>query len=141
MASFAVKSGSVRDTILAYFRSSWSEITPISYNNIDHNKNFKSDFVRIILRPSTVGVAALGESYFRNTGVVFVQIFAVSDKSTYNLDTYVDRVTEILCDTQLDGNITLRDCEINYTGVSQETHGAFYQANISALYYYDTKRV
>tara|TARA_R110002153_G_scaffold152542_2_gene304133 strand:+ start:8378 stop:8818 length:441 start_codon:yes stop_codon:yes gene_type:complete len=145
MATFSITDSSVRDSIFAYFTTNWNTLTPITYDNLDRNNlgediDYTNDFIRISLRPTRATVNSIGNCNFRNTGVIFVQIFSISNNSVFNNDLYITRVNEILSEVNVTDNIVLRDSEINFSGITQDTNGVYYQTNISVNYYYDTIR-
>jgi|9_EtaG_2_1085328.scaffolds.fasta_scaffold00152_23 hypothetical protein len=140
MASFNKSLSDVRDTVFTYFSSEWNDLTPITYDNIDHYITFNTDWVRISLRATNPSVSAIGQKNFRFKGIIFIQIFTVANNSTMNNDTYINLIIEKFSQIQLENYITLRDTEINGYNISQDTNGVYYQTNMSVQFYYDVVR-
>jgi hypothetical protein len=136
---FSKTLSNVRDDILTDFTSKWT-VTPISYDNNDHVITYNENWVRISVRMLNPSIAALGQDYFRNQGAIFIQIFCVSNSSSYERDILIDKAINDISQLNINGYITTRDAEINYNGVSQDTNGVYDQTNISVGFYYDTVR-
>jgi hypothetical protein len=140
MATFNKSLSDVRDSILTYFNTQWGNLTPITYDNNDHDITYNTDWVRISIRTTNPTVSAIGQKNFRFNGIIFIQLFTVAGNSTSNTDTYINKIIESFTQIQLESYITLRDTEINGYNISQDTNGAFYQTNLSVQFYYDVVR-
>jgi hypothetical protein len=140
MAAFNKSLSDVRDSILAYFNTQWGNLTPITYDNLDHDISYNTDWIRVSIRTTNPTVSAIGQKNFRFNGIIFIQLFTVASNSTANLDVYINKIIESFTQIQLESYITIRDTEINGYNISQDTNGAFYQTNMSIQFYYDVVR-
>jgi hypothetical protein len=130
----------VNDSVLSHFTTAWNNLTPITYDNIDHQINYTGDWIRISNRITNVDVSALGQVNFRPTGVIFMQLFTVAGNSTSNNNVYLDRLFDSMSQVQIEDYITLRQIEINGYSQGQDTNGVYYQTNLSTQFYYDVYR-
>lgn len=141
MATFNKTISDVKDAILTKFNTEWDNLTPVTYDNLDHNITYNTDWVRISVRVTGASVSALGQINYRNTGIIFIQIFQISGQSTSNTDVYVNKIVESMSQIQLENYITLRDVEMNGFNINQDTNGVYYQTNLSIQFYYDASRL
>lgn len=140
MTTFNKSLSDVRDSILTYFNVQWGNLTPITYDNLDHDISYNTDWIRVSIRTTNPTVSAIGQKNFRFNGIIFIQLFTVASNSTANLDVYINKIIESFTQIQLESYITIRDTEINGYNISQDTNGAFYQTNMSVQFYYDVVR-
>ncbi len=137
---FSTTISDVRDAIFSRFQTVWNNLTPISYDNIDTKINYTSDWLRLTLQFNNVDVSAIGNTRLRNTGLLLIQVFCLSDNSTSNNDIYIDKILANIPQTQIQNNITFREADINGYSINPDTNGVDYQTNINISFYYDTAR-
>ena len=131
----------VRDTVFTYFNDKWDNLTPIKYDNIDSDINYTEDWLRISLMVNNPDLSAIGQTYFRMRGIIFIQLFTLSNNGLSNNDEYTNKIIEEMTQVELENNVNLQESEINNTGISQDTNGLYFQTNISIKFYYDTRRI
>jgi hypothetical protein len=110
-------------------------LTPIAHKNRKFDVNPAQDWVKLVVNFGDEVQASMGDpgnNYFRQLGVIFVQIYVRPHRGTEDMTTYTDAVNSIWRGAQF-GGIVCSAPDTNDLGLV----GDWYQVNVSCEFYYD----
>lgn len=126
-----------RELILETFYTTWLDRTSIAWEDYDFDPSGQTEWVRITVSPND-GFQAIpgpaGVRYFKNTGLISVQVFTSINQDKSINDGHAQTALEIFYNKV--ANIRFYNQRISDVG----RDGAFYQQNVIVEYeYYDFK--
>jgi hypothetical protein len=123
--------------IVAAFFASWGTTTPIAWDNVDFDAEaLNVAWVRLSIQFSEGTIASLGAPgtrNFRNTGVVFVQVFSPVGGGKSPNTVLATQARNIFRGVHLTGGLWFRNASITHVG----PEGKWYQQNVTAEFIFD----
>lgn len=126
------------EAILGRLSAGWTT-TPIAWPNRTYSPNASTAFIRPKIQFSARTQASLGTSgnrVFRTSGVLIVQVFALTGNGPGAALSLVDALVSLFEGVQLSGGLVFRAAEIREIGQD----GPFSQTNITFPFFFDMQK-
>lgn len=126
-----------RVAIQSAFFTAWGSTTPIAWDNDNFDPTqINVPWVRLSIifnGGSLASIGGPGTRLFRAFGLVFVQVFTLSQSTAALNDALAQTAKDVFKGVQLPGGLWFRDTGLETVGPD----GKWYQQNVSAEFQYD----
>jgi hypothetical protein len=132
-----------RDVLSGIVKTAWDDVTsaPLLYDNIKGTRpETRATFGRVVVRHFDGNIAALGTTFNRLYGALYVQLFTPEGAGTAELDEIADALVKALVAAtpgELQG-IRLSKVTVLELGVDPSDR-QYHQVNVQAAFQYDTR--